>query len=433
MGTRNTKITLAGVVSAFALAASALCALPAQAAEVSVQRVAGVDRYDTSAKLSAQTFPAEVGVLYVTSGQDYPDALAAGAVAGLKKAPLLLVKKNEIPASIAAEITRLKPAEIIIVGGEGTIASEVHDALETLSPKVSRVAGANRYETAALLSQQNYGIDTSYAYVASGTSFPDALTASSAAAAAGGPVLLTPRVGLPDVTGDELERMDPRHIVVVGGTAAIADSTAAEAFEFRVEYASRAWGPDRYDTAATVGRTVLNSTRDTVYLASGANYPDALAGVPAAATVGAPVFIVPPTGTSDRICTEVRRLQPTKLVVLGGTGAIADGVADAMAACAGMSPLVPNAPGGQFAGPELPGNPPAPPAPAPVPEPSVPAPGPVPSGDTPPAKGSVTCDLFRTQTEAQAYYDYWLARGYGDYFGLDSDGGGVACKSLLYR
>ncbi len=426
MSTRNSTVKVAGAVASLALAASMVTASPAHAATVSVERIAGADRYATSAQVSTKNFEPGVGTLFVASGEDYPDALAAGAVAGQKKAPLLLVKKGEIPGAVSAEIDRLKPQSIVIVGGEGAVSDDVRSQLADKSASVKRVAGVNRYETASLLSNQNFGIDTPFAFVASGASFPDALSASSAGALAGGPVLLTPRVGLPASTGVELERLDPRHILVVGGSSAIADSTAREAYEYRVQDAGRFAGADRYGTAAAVLRAVLPTTKDTVFIASGANYPDALAGVSAAAVHGAPVFIVPANGVSTQICTEVRRVQPKKIVVLGGSGAVSDASVNAVVDCAGQSPLIQEATGGTKAITEAPGGPTAP---APTPTPTVPVPG----GDTPPAVGTVTCASFQTQAQAQAYYDYWLERGYADRFGLAADGSGLACGHLQFQ
>jgi hypothetical protein len=90
-----------------------------------VTRLWGPDRYTTAAALSAATFGAGVPVVYVATGQNYPDALTASAAAGKAGAPVLLVAGTSIPASIAAELTRLHPGRIVVVGGPASVSDGV--------------------------------------------------------------------------------------------------------------------------------------------------------------------------------------------------------------------------------------------------------------------------------------------------------------------
>jgi spore germination protein YaaH len=87
----------------------------------SVSRLAGADRYATAVEISKANFSPGVPVVYVANGLNFPDALAGAAVAGGKGAPMLLVPRDTVPASVAAELTRLKPAAIVVLGGTGMV------------------------------------------------------------------------------------------------------------------------------------------------------------------------------------------------------------------------------------------------------------------------------------------------------------------------
>ena len=126
-----------------------------------VSRIAGHDRYWTAAMLSAATFDPGVPVVYIATGQTFPDALAAGPAAGHDGGPILLVTKDSIPASVATELTRLNPGRIVVLGGTGTISTAVQTALGTYtSGSVTRIAGSDRYQTASLLSAAVFSLST---------------------------------------------------------------------------------------------------------------------------------------------------------------------------------------------------------------------------------------------------------------------------------
>ena len=80
-------------------------------------RLFGADRYATAAAISANTFAPGVPTAYVTTGENWPDALAAVPHAARAGGPLLLTRGSALPDSIAAELERLDPGRIIVVGG----------------------------------------------------------------------------------------------------------------------------------------------------------------------------------------------------------------------------------------------------------------------------------------------------------------------------
>jgi ell wall binding domain 2 (CWB2) len=97
-------------------------------------------------------------VVFLATGVNFPDALGAAATAALGLGPVLLVQQNAIPAETLAELNRLQPPDIVIVGGTAVISAAVQTLLEGLGwgPTVTRIAGANRYATAAALSAATF-------------------------------------------------------------------------------------------------------------------------------------------------------------------------------------------------------------------------------------------------------------------------------------
>jgi putative cell wall-binding protein len=100
----------------------------------SVTRLAGADRYTTAVEVSRSVAPSGSAVVYVSTGVNFPDALAGDPVAGLRGAPLLLLPSNRLPAEVAAELQRLNPSTIVILGASGVVSDGLRAAISGLWP-----------------------------------------------------------------------------------------------------------------------------------------------------------------------------------------------------------------------------------------------------------------------------------------------------------
>jgi putative cell wall-binding protein len=232
-----------------------------------VMRLAGRDRYATSAAISAATFQAGVPLVYVATGADFPDALAGAAAAGHAGVPVLLVAPTSIPAPIAKELGRLAPARIAVLGGTGAVSASVMTALGGYTKgAVVRIAGADRYATAVAISAATYP-KSQTAYLATGANFPDAL----AGASLDGPLLLVDPGTSPRAVHDEIVRLGASRVVVLGGTAPVPTTLAAAAAGIGVTAPTGHWTgnlyraagvrwqqPDTYACAATSAMMMLN-------------------------------------------------------------------------------------------------------------------------------------------------------------------------------
>ena len=298
-------------------------------------RLAGANRYETAAAVSRASFAAGVPVAYVATGTAYPDALAGGPAAARTGGPMLLTARGELPPATATELARLRPAKIVILGGTSAVSAGVAGRLAgyATTGSVVRLAGADRYATAARVSNATFGAGVPVAYVATGTSFPDALAGGVAAGRQAGPVLLVAPGSLPGATKVELQRLKPGRIVVLGGPSAVNDAVLAALRSYTSGGVTRLSGSDRYATAVAISKATTKADAPrSVYLATGASFPDGLAGTPVAARTGGPLLIVPPGGLTASVADELRRLNPSRVVILGGPSVVSSTVAAQVAA-----------------------------------------------------------------------------------------------------
>jgi putative cell wall-binding protein len=191
---------------------------------------------------------------------------------------------------------------------------------------VTRISGPDRYATAIAISQESFPTHASTVFIATGTNYPDALSAAPAAVAQKAPLLLTTPDALLDSVRSELMRLAPSTIVIVGGTASISagvqDSLGALA-----PTVTRISGADRYATSKSIATYAFGAGgAQTAYVATGANFPDALSAGSAAGSHGAPVVLV--NGAAAAVG------QPTLSLISGlgvGTVKIAGGEASVSA------------------------------------------------------------------------------------------------------
>jgi putative cell wall-binding protein len=188
-------------------------------ARSSVVRLAGANRYATAGAIVANAFPSANEVI-VATGANFPDALAAGAAGASAGIPILLVTGTSVPSSTAAQLARLSPDKIWIVGGTGVVSTGVETALHAWAP-TERLAGPNRYATAVATSEAFFdSTNGDHIFVATGLNFPDALGAG----VFGDPVLLTMPGSLPPDPAWEVVRLQPSSVHVLGGPAVISNT-----------------------------------------------------------------------------------------------------------------------------------------------------------------------------------------------------------------
>ncbi len=201
--------------------------------------------------------------------------------------------------------------------------------------QTSRLAGGDRFATAAAVSRAFFAPGVPVAYVATGRDFADALAGAPAAARDGAPLLLTEAASLPVATRDELARLTPGRIVVLGGPGTVADPVLAELGGLTEGTVTRLSGGNRFETAAAVAASVWPDGATTVLVATGRSFPDALAGGAAAAALDAPILLATRDALPQVTRDAIAALAPDVIWILGGTAAIGADVADELGALAG--------------------------------------------------------------------------------------------------
>lgn len=168
---------------------------------IEVIRVKGKDRYDVNAKSATTSHPVsnKKQNVVIASGENFADSISSTSLAKKKNAPVLLVKKNEVPKSIKEYLNSFRKkgllGDITIVGGENSVSKVVENELSKLS-KVTRIAGDDRYQTSVKVAK-HVGVNSERTIVASGEKFVDVLAASPVAQKYNAPIVLVKKMDVP--------------------------------------------------------------------------------------------------------------------------------------------------------------------------------------------------------------------------------------------
>lgn len=294
---------------------------------VVVDRLAGPNRYATSANIAAEF--GDVDTVYLTSGQEFPDALTGTAPAVRDGAPVLLTKADLLPSATKAALASLTPDQIFVVGGTGPIPDAILEEAEALTgAEVVRISGPDRWATASALAQTRFAAeDVDTVYVASGLEFADSLAAGPLAGLGDDPIVLTKPGAVPSATVAALEALEPDHIVVLGGPGAISNDVVTELSGY-ADTIERVNGDDRYATAAAVAERVPPS--DSTFVASGQAFPDALSGAALAGLHESPLLLTQQDHLPSVTGAALLEREPSTVILFGGPGAISEAVKTAI-------------------------------------------------------------------------------------------------------
>lgn len=321
-----------------------LCSFYLMAQEgIPAQRLSGANRYETAAAISRQGWQTAENVI-LASGEDFPDALVATALAGVKDAPVLLTAKDKLSPETFKDIQRLQPKNIYLLGGAAVISAGIEGQLKA-NYTVRRLAGANRYETAVQLGEllQSHKASTGSgrsgtatsgigkyphtAILATGLNYPDSLSIAPFAGQYGIPILFTGKDTLNEQTAKALKDWGIQNVILVGGTGVISESVESNLKELKLDV-TRLSGEDRYLTSLKIAQYFegAGAAYTQAAIATGESYPDALAGAALAAKADMPLLLVKKSGVSPEIRNYLQGKQLNKLFVYGGRGAVPDSV-----------------------------------------------------------------------------------------------------------
>jgi len=291
---------------------------------VYVDRLSGSNRVATAVRASQALFApkAQTGhasEVVLASSEGFADGVSGGPLAAFVDGPLLLTGGAKLDPTTATEIKRTLPlgGTVNVLGGTGAISAAVATSLTDLGFKVTRLSGANRYETAVEVAKSMTGVKT--ILLTSGTVFPDALSAGPAAAHSNGVVLLTQGAIMPSATKAYLDSHTGTEVYAVGGAAAQAAPTTPTDHKLV--------GTDRYQTGTKVAGKFFTNP-DTIVFASGENFPDALSGGAFSSLVDAPILLVRSAVVPPVVMTYMAANDTTvsAAALVGGAGVVNDDV-----------------------------------------------------------------------------------------------------------
>ena len=193
-------------------------------------------------------------------------------------------------------------------------------------PLVSRIAGANRYETSLALNQKHMRVGAPV-FVVTGATFPDALSVGPAVRAMGGSMVLTKPNQMDQKMVDLIKAREPSFVYIVGQTASVSQTvqTQLEKTVPTKNRVIRCGGADRYETSLIISRMFFPVEVDNIWLATGTDFPDALTGAAAGGATGGPVILVNGSGRAKippQVLTELRRHKVNTVHITGGYSTI---------------------------------------------------------------------------------------------------------------
>lgn len=265
-------------------------------------RIAGSNRYETSIQVSKKYYSSSKSII-IANGKVFADALSGGQLALALDAPILLSAENDVSDSLIKEVERLGAKDVYILGGESTISKKIERRF--LGKNIVRLAGKDRYETSSLVMKETmkHG-NFSELVLASGKSYPDALAASSYVYKKNALMILS--------NGDYSKVETNLNVVAIGGK----NSLTLDGFNGK-----RIAGNNRYETASLIAKEAFGNVESAI-LASGENYPDALAAISMVKKLNSPILLV---GKNNVYATEYLK-NVTKIALVGGENSISSKV-----------------------------------------------------------------------------------------------------------
>lgn len=301
-----------------------------------VIRVYGENRYETSGEIGTTNFPSAPTAI-IARGDNFPDALASSALAGIYNGPIVLVYPKVIPKAASDALATLGVKHVIITGDQKAVSAEVEAQLRDKGLTTERLGGVDRYATAELIAKAviERGGETGKAFVARGDLYPDSLSVSPFAFRAKRPIILVKPRSIPAVSRVALTDFGVRSTIIAGSNKAVSDDVAGEIAGLTGSMPQRVAGDDRYGTsiqAARYGVAAGLGGFQFVGIATGQNFPDALCGGAAVGMRGGVILMTPKAYLYPAVASELASNGPAlrDIQVFGSEAAVSKAAWDAI-------------------------------------------------------------------------------------------------------
>ncbi len=193
---------------------------------------------------------------------------------------------------------------------------------------VERLEGANRTLTAIAVAEKGWPNGATTVILTRDDDFPDALAGAPLARMNDAPILLTNSYTLSKETAQEIAKLHPTKIIILGSEGVVSAQIKAD-LEALYPTVERIGGKDRFDTAAQISQRVGNASGKVV-IAYGMNFADALAVSPWAAKNGVPILLSLTDNLTSFTSDALQQLKPSQTIIVGGSGVVSDTVKSAL-------------------------------------------------------------------------------------------------------
>ncbi len=288
-------------------------------------RLGGQNRIETALKIANEYNNGNVQTVVVTTANNFPDALTGSVLAAKYNAPILLVNTTVKASQDVLDYIKSNlevGGKVYILGGTSVVSTDIENNIKNMGyDNIKRLSGANRDETANVINGELNPQKGTPVFIATGYNFPDALAASGIAGIKGYPILLSSKDKLPQATIDSLSSIEASKVYIVGGTTVVSDMVSKQLESvtgLETTDIIRLSGTNRYETSLEIAKFFNINTLNAI-LATGADFPDALAGSSLAVKNNAPIILVSNDTSSQKKYLDSSTIN--NLIVLGGEGA----------------------------------------------------------------------------------------------------------------
>ncbi|MDL2311162.1 cell wall-binding repeat-containing protein, partial [Peptostreptococcaceae bacterium OttesenSCG-928-C18] len=185
-----------------------------------VERISGSDRINTSIKIAEKSGSVSKE-MFLVNGFIEADSINIVSVSSRDGVPILFTRKDKLPPEVLEFIKGKNVTKINIVGGEGTVSSEVKKELENNGITVERIAGLNRYDTGIKVNQK-YHSSSKKIFFTNGINIADALAVGPSAAKIGAQIQIIPTDSIPKIVSDYYSKKTMDEIYILGGTGSVS-------------------------------------------------------------------------------------------------------------------------------------------------------------------------------------------------------------------
>lgn len=218
----------------------------------------------------------------ITSGVNFPDALAGTPLAMINDSPILYTASIQSldvnnDSSNWNEIVRLGAKKVYILGGIGVVSQGIENKLKSNGLEVIRFSNSDRFGTAKAIGDEIVKTkNTNTVFLANAFNFPDAIAVSTFAGQIGCPIVLTDKTNLNVITKNAIKEWNVKTVYIVGGTGVISQGIE-DSLKNQGINVIRLGGQNRYETAQKIIKN-FKTNITSMTLTTGTDFHSALAG-----------------------------------------------------------------------------------------------------------------------------------------------------------